>query len=104
MPSRFLLKATLPPLVVPNVVRVIVGLLRTTGDLKVILPPLPATLKVSILSLRIVFFVPELRVTFPPVPVTLELESRTPVVMLPSAVERAIAPPFPPPEELTSLL
>jgi hypothetical protein len=69
VPSRFLLKATLPLLVVPDVVRVIVGLLRTTGDSKVILPPLPAALEVSILPLRIVFSVPELRVTFPPVPV-----------------------------------
>jgi hypothetical protein len=100
VPSRFLLKTTLPLLGVPDVVRVIVGLLRTTGDSKVILPPLPAaSFEVFILPLRIIFPVPELRVKFPPVPPSTECESRVPVVMLPPTVERVIDPPFPRPEK-----
>jgi hypothetical protein len=104
VPSRFLLKVTLPLLGVPDVVRVIVGLLRTTGDSKVILPPLPAAFfEVFILPLRIIFSVPELTVKFPPVPPSIECESRVPVVMLPPTVERAIAPPFPRPEKEVTL-
>ena len=72
--------------------------MRITGDWRVILPPLPAAAEVLISPLIVVFPVPELSVIVPPALVLLGeavKEYRVAVVMLPLAVERAIAPPFP---------
>jgi len=76
VPSRVRLKATLPLLVAPDVVKPIVGRARITGDWKVIFPPLPAVDEALISPRIVVLFAPEFKAIFPPVPAPDEREFR----------------------------